>query len=177
MPPKGLLARSLSRCVTECPVSGQLIPELFWKGNGTNRGTQYLGCGPRGCQFVQADLIFRNNLYKAYGKCVDCLPVLHTICFLWMDIRNFGSTMIRRNVLIFHWMRTQANQPIQLTRWEMKFRGSKCEIMHNPNTAQLCRQTQKDPGFIMDSSVKATENCLETKTEMEVQCRKLLGMK
>lgn len=128
---------SLSLCVTECPLSGQLLPGLFWKGNGPNRGTQCLGCGPRDCQFDQADLIFRNNLYKAYAKCVHCRQILHTISFQSMDIRNFGYTVIRRNVLIFHWMRTQANKPIQMTKWVTKFQGSKCKIMENPNNAQL----------------------------------------
>lgn len=35
-------------------------------------------------------------------KCVQCMQVLHTIFFLWIDIRGFGYTAIKGNVLIFH---------------------------------------------------------------------------
>lgn len=91
-----------SLCVTDCPVSRLLSSGLFWKGNGLNRGTQHLGCGPRHCWFEQADIIFINNLCKAFGKCVQCLKVLHALCCLWMDVRNFAYIVIRRNVLIFH---------------------------------------------------------------------------
>lgn len=46
-----------SVCVCECLVPGQLFPVLCRKGNDLNRGIQYLGYSPRGCQFDQIDLI------------------------------------------------------------------------------------------------------------------------